>query len=61
MRSYLTDGRWSACGKKIGKYQGLVACGSTGSFNISGSELIQGISDKYCQFVHRKDGYGYAF
>jgi len=47
--------------KKIGKYVRRVPCGSTGSFNISGSELIQGISDKYCQFVHRKDGYDYAF
>jgi len=50
-----------ACGKKIGKYVGRVACGSSGSFNISGSELIQGISHKYCQIIHRKDGYGYAF
>jgi len=40
---------------------GRFACGSTGSFNISGSELIQGISHKYCQILDRKDGYGYGF
>jgi hypothetical protein len=41
-----------------------IICGNQGhslEFNISGSELIPGISDKYCQFVHRQDGYGYAF
>jgi len=58
IRPYLTDGRWPACGKKIGKYVGRVACGSSGSFNISGSELVQGISHWYCEIVHRKDGYG---
>ena len=34
---------------------------STGSFNISAAELVQGISYKYSQIVHRKDGYGYGF
>jgi len=48
-------------GKKIGKYVGRVAVRTTGSFNISASELVQGISYKYCQIVHRKDGYGYSF
>lgn len=48
-------------GKKIGKYVGRVAVRSTGSFNISTSELIQGISHKYCKTIHQKDGYGYAF
>jgi len=43
-------------GKKIGKYVGRVAWGSTGSFNISGSELVRGISHRYCEIVHRKDG-----
>jgi hypothetical protein len=45
-------------GKKISKYVGRVAWGSSGSFNISAAEVIQGISHKYCQIVHRKDGYG---
>ena len=41
-----------------------IICGNQGhslEFNISGAELIQGISHKYCQIVHRQDGYGYAF
>jgi 5-methylcytosine-specific restriction endonuclease McrA len=48
-------------GKKIGEYVGRVAVRSTGSFNISASELVQGISHKYCKTVHRKDGYSYSF
>jgi 5-methylcytosine-specific restriction endonuclease McrA len=49
-------------GKKIGTYVGRVAVRSTGSFNISTSiGLIQGISHKYCQQIHRKDGYNYGF
>ncbi|WP_293342714.1 RNA-guided endonuclease IscB [Microcoleus sp. CAWBG58] len=48
-------------GKKIGEYVGRVAVRSTGSFNILASELVQGISHKYCKIVHRKDGYSYAF
>ena len=48
-------------GKKIGEYVGRVAVRTTGSFNISASELVQGISYKYCKTVHRKDGYSYAF
>ncbi|WP_293350608.1 MULTISPECIES: RNA-guided endonuclease IscB [unclassified Microcoleus] len=48
-------------GKKIGEYVGRVAVRTTGSFNISASELVQGISHKYCKIVHRKDGYSYAF
>jgi len=48
-------------GKKIGLYVGRVAVRSTGSFNISDKTgLVQGISHKYCQVVHRKDGYNYA-
>ncbi len=47
-------------GKKIGVYIGRVAVRSTGSFNIStASGLVQGISYKYCQHIHRKDGYAY--
>jgi 5-methylcytosine-specific restriction endonuclease McrA len=48
--------------KKIGTYTGRVAVRSTGSFNISAHQgLIQGISHKYCQQIHQKDGYGYGF
>ncbi|NJL89790.1 MAG: HNH endonuclease [Coleofasciculaceae cyanobacterium SM2_1_6] len=48
-------------GKKIGNYAGRVAVRSSGSFNISASELVQGISHKYCQIIHKKDGYSYGF
>jgi 5-methylcytosine-specific restriction endonuclease McrA len=47
-------------GKKIGTYIGRVAVRSSGSFNISASELVSGISYKYCSIIHRKDGYSYA-
>ncbi len=48
-------------GKKIGTYVGRVATRASGSFNISTkNRLIQGISHKYCQIVHRKDGYQYC-
>ena len=49
-------------GKKIGSYVGRVAVRSSGSFNIKTvSEIIQGISHKYCSIVHKKDGYVYGF
>jgi hypothetical protein len=49
-------------GKKIGTYVGRVATRASGSFNISTKNgLRQGISHKYCQIVHGKDGYQYAF
>lgn len=48
-------------GKKIGTYTGRVAVRSSGSFNISTKNgLIQGISHKYCQLIHKKDGYNYG-
>ena len=47
-------------GKKIGTYIGRVAVRSSGSFNISASELVSGISHKYCSIIQRKDGYSYA-
>jgi hypothetical protein len=48
-------------GKKMGIYVGRVAVRSTGSFNISTvNGLVQGISHKYCQPIHKKDGYSYA-
>jgi len=47
-------------GKKIGIYLGRVAVRSTGSFNITAKQgTVQGISYKYCQAVHRMDGYSY--
>ena len=48
-------------GKKVGEYVGMVAVRSSGSFNISAKELVQGISHKYCQTLQRKDGYSYQF
>jgi len=48
-------------GKKIGQYVGRVAVRSSGSFNISAKQLVQGISYKYCQTLQRKDGYSYQF
>ncbi len=47
-------------GKKIGNYVGRVAVRSSGSFNISADTLVQGISSKYCQTIHKKDGYNYG-
>ncbi len=49
-------------GKKIGTYVGRVATRATGYFNISTNNgLVQGISHRYCQAIHRKDGYSYQF
>jgi hypothetical protein len=48
-------------GKKIGEYVGRVAVRTSGSFNVSAKELVQGISHKYCEILHRKDGYSYQF
>lgn len=49
-------------GTKVGEYVGRIAVRSSGSFNISTKlGLIQSISHKYCQIIHRKDGYSYQF
>ena len=49
-------------GKKTGLYVGRVAVRSTGRFNVSDKAgLVQGISYKCCQVVHKKDGYNYVF
>ncbi|MDJ0798398.1 MAG: RNA-guided endonuclease IscB [Calothrix sp. MO_167.B12] len=49
-------------GKKVGEYVGRIATRASGSFNISTPNgLVQGISYKYCTFIHKKDGYSYAF
>ncbi len=48
-------------GKKQGVYVGRVAVRTTGSFNIKTQNgLVQGISHKYCQPIHKKDGYAYV-
>lgn len=46
-------------GKKIGEYVGRVAVSSSGFFNVSAKELVQGINHKYCHILHRKDWYSY--
>ena len=49
-------------GKKIGTYVGRVAVRVSGSFNIqTGTEVIQGISHKFCLLLRRGDGYGYHY
>ena len=48
-------------GKKQSVYVGRVAVGTTGSFNINTKNgLVQEISHKYCQPIHKKDGYAYV-
>jgi hypothetical protein len=48
-------------GKKIGIYAGRVAVRASGNFNIqTDTEVIQGISHRYCKIVQRGDGYGYS-
>lgn len=48
-------------GKKLGTYVGRVLCRATGSFDITTSSgRVTGISHKYCQPIHRKDGYSYV-
>lgn len=48
-------------GKKVGEYVGRIGTRATGNFNISTKNgLIQGVNHKYCQPIHRKDGYSYA-
>jgi len=49
-------------GKKIGSYVGRVLCRASGSFDIVvKSGRVAGISHKYCNPIHKKDGYSYAF
>jgi hypothetical protein len=48
-------------GKKIGSYVGRVLCRASGSFDMTtASGRVTGINHKYCQPIHRKDGYAYA-
>lgn len=47
-------------GKKVGTYTGRVAVRATGSFNLTTEQgTVQGMSFKYCQAVHKMDGYSY--
>jgi len=47
--------------KKAGTYLGRIAIRATGSCNIqTRNTTIQGIHYRYCQSVHRGDGYSYA-
>lgn len=49
-------------GKKIGCYLGRVLCRASGSFDIATQNgRVAGISHKYCQSIHKKDGYSYGF
>jgi len=45
-------------GKKIGEYVGRVAVRTSGRFNIS--SVVDGVSHRFCQLIHQKDGYSYA-
>lgn len=48
-------------GTKVGVYSGRVAVRASGNFNIqTASEVIQGISHRYCKVIQRNDGYGYS-
>ncbi len=49
-------------GKKIGSYVGRVLCRASGSFDIATIDgRVAGISHKYCNPIHKKDGYSYGF
>jgi hypothetical protein len=48
-------------GVKMGTYVGKVAVRATGSFNLkTASQLVQGISHRFCTMLHRCDGYVYT-
>ncbi len=45
---------------KAGTYVGRLAIRASGSCNLkTATGTIQGIHHKYCQSLHRSDGYGY--
>lgn len=49
-------------GKKMGVYVGRLLGRATGSFDISTKTgRVTGVSHKYCQQIHKKDGYSYTF
>ncbi len=48
-------------GKRAGIYTGRVIVRASGSFDIrTTAGKVQGISHRYCQPIHRNDGYSYA-
>ncbi len=48
-------------GTKVGTYVGRVAVRTTGRFNVTiRTGTIQGIAARYCQVLHRRDGYNYT-
>ncbi len=48
-------------GRKLAPMLGRVLCRASGSFDITTASVrVAGISHKYCQPIHRKDGYTYA-
>lgn len=48
-------------GKKAGTYMGRVLVRASGSFDlITKAGRIEGVSHRYCQPIHRNDGYSYA-
>lgn len=48
-------------GKKQGIHVGRVAVRASGSFNITHTETVQGISHRHCRLLMRSDGYRYSF
>ena len=64
VKGFQTGDLVKACvtsGKKVGTYVGRVAIRTTGYFNITTAHgTIQGINFKYCQAIHRMDGYSYS-
>lgn len=48
-------------GKKAGSHSGRVLCRTSGSFDITTHKgRVAGINHKYCQPIHKKDGYSYG-
>lgn len=48
-------------GKYAGEHVGRVRCRASGNFDIQNEQGRMSISHRYCQPVHRQDGYNYAF
>jgi hypothetical protein len=47
--------------KKVGIYVGRIAIRATGSCNVrTASGTIEGIHARYCQPLHKGDGYSYT-
>jgi 5-methylcytosine-specific restriction endonuclease McrA len=48
-------------GKYAGEHIGRVLCRASGNFDVQNAQGRMSISHRYCQPVHRQDGYHYAF